>query len=469
MIAGTALFLVPCVAGLLLLAAAAHAYQPDVSGFPVDKAVFPGWLENMRAGQVRDAVAQEAVCLLPVGTLESCADQEPLGIGAAAYRSGMESLAADRKAVIAPPIWYAPTGYVLGGPSDGTFHMAVAAFWRYLAEVLFTLGEVGFSRIEVVLVHNPQGKAGPLHAACKLAEADIFNNLWKDPRFGRNWWIRPDRDRLEWARYSLRELPDPKAAKHKIKASRKATSVRMELPLRLEHMRPSQLRQAVAKGLCCLVPVGVIENHGNQNPVGCDAIEAQDPVVLAASEAPAVVAPTIWYGPTGFGVTGPDLATTDISAPAFAGYMAGVVGGLAAMGFKNIIFVQVHQGSAGPEWTSIELAIAEFRCRLHQDGDYGFGWGLKEPCRRNAPNMEVIAPPHGQYDHAGKNETSWMLHLRGQYTDLGMLRPGDYPFCWHADGEADKATAEWGRQMTEKAVDGLVQLIRARTAPPTEE
>jgi len=457
------------VVGACALAGAAYAYEPNTSKFPPDKAALPSWLENMRPGQIRDAVAQGAPCLLPVGTLESEGDDSPLGIDAVRYKRGLEQLAKQRKAVIAPPIWYAPTGYILGGASEGTFHMDCDAFARYLEEVLITLGELGFRRVEIVPMHDPQGESGPLRTACMFAKANRFNDLWKDPQFGPNWWIRPDLDKLNWARYAIRELPKSEGGTKKEPVPRKGERPEMVLPLRLEHMRPSELKQAVERGLPLLVPVGVVENHGNHNPVGCDAIEAQDPVLLAAGKAPAVVAPTVWYGPTGYAVTGPKLGTTDIGGPAFQDYMEGVVSGLAAMGFRNLIFVQVHQGSAGPQHTAIKMAIAEYRAHLHKDPRYGPGWGQDERLKRQVPSMEVIHPPHGQYDHAGKNETSWMLHLRGPCTDLGLLREGDYPFCWGKGGESNKATAEWGRQMTEKAVEALVRMIQDKTTPPSKE
>jgi creatinine amidohydrolase/Fe(II)-dependent formamide hydrolase-like protein len=231
-------------------------------------------------------------------------------------------------------------------------------------------------------------------------------------------------------------------------------------------MFPSELKEALRRGLPCFVPCGCLENHGNQNPIGCDAFEAQDPLLLAAGKVPAVVAPTVWYGPTGYAVTGPELATTDINVQVFRNYMVGVVKGLAAVGFTNIVFVQVHQGSDGPEWTAMEMAIQSYRSSLYKQPGYGPGWAarMKQSEYRHA-DIEVIAPPHGQYDHAGKNETSWMLHLRGKHTDLKLVRPGDYRFCWQEGDEAVKASADWGRQMTERTVEALVELIRQKTLP----
>ena len=437
----------------LMVVTPVAAWEPDTSKFPEDKAALPAHLENMRPGQIRDAVAQGAVCLLPVGTLEAVADDVPLGADAAATEDALLALAKKRNAVIAPPIWYTPTGYVLGAPADGTFDTPTEAFAGYLREVLTTLTALGFKRIEIVLVNNPQGKDGALYTTCRFVLGDLFNDFWKDPQVGENWWIRPDFEKLNWARYDIVELQ----VKRPEKRAPAAAPV-----VQLEHMTPAELRDALRRGLPCFVPCGVLENHGNQNPVACDAFEAREPVLLAAAKAPAVVAPTIWYGPTGYAVTGPKLGTTNIDSRPYQPYVRGIVEGLAAMGFRNILLVQVHQGGEGAQGSSAGLAAAQYRSRLHEQ--YGPGWGkrLKAEEQKHA-RVEVIAVPHGQYDHAGKNETSWMLHLKPEFTDLKLLREGDYPYCWEKNGPAKDATAEWGRQMTEKAVEALVKLMRERT------
>ena len=268
------------------------AYEPDISRFPPDPATLPARLENMRPGQIRDAAAKGAPCLLPVGVIEADGSGRPLGIAAAEYDRAIEAMAAARKAVIAPPIWYGPTGYILSGPAQGTVTMPVRAFSQYIQATLITLGELGFEKIQIVVVHDPQGENSPLRSAVRFAMGDLFNDLWKDPKFGENWWCRPDLDQLNWQRYSLVELPRPAPA-----PALPADSAELKLPLHLENMTSAQLSEALRRGLPCYLPVGVLENHGNHNPIGCDAIEATDPVVLAAAQTPCVVAPTIWYGP----------------------------------------------------------------------------------------------------------------------------------------------------------------------------
>ncbi|MBI2297691.1 MAG: creatininase family protein [Armatimonadetes bacterium] len=419
------------LAPALLTGCLAVAWEPDVSRFPPDPARLPARLELMRPGQVRDAVARQAACLLPVGVLEARGDA-PLGGRVDAQEAALWSLAGELGAVLAPPILYGPTGCLRSDAGAGTFDAPVEGFAGYLEAVLKTLHAVGFRRVQVV----PLSAAEPLRDAISFVLANLFNDFWKDPQFGLNWWVRPDRETLPADAFSLRELP----------ALPDLPEERSPVP-RLERLWPAELHEAMATRLSCFVPVGVIENHGNQCPLACDTFEALDPLLLAAAEAPCVVAPPVWYGPTGYAVTGPALATTDIDGFVYFRYFRGLVAGLAAMGFRDIVFLSVHQGAGGAQQSAERLAIQEYRA-THPAG----------------PKLEVLSPPAGQYDHAGRNETSWMLHLHGEHTDLSLVREGDYRFCWEPGNEAKLATADRGRELCGLVTDGLKRLIRDRAA-----
>ena len=436
------------------------AYEPDLGKFPADEAEIPARLENMRPGQIRDAAARGAACLLPIGVIEAEAPDLPLGIAAAWYDQAIEAMAGEKKAVIAPPIWFGPTGYILSGPDQGTLHVPADACSRYFEETLITLGELGFQKIQVVILHDPQGADSALRKAVDFATGDLFNNFWKQPDVGANWWIRPDRDTINWARYSVVDLPKPP----KDAAPAAEAGGKIKLPLRLENMTPSQLALALKRGLPCYLPVGVLENHGNQNPVGCDAIEATEPVLQAAGKVPCVVAPTIWYGPTANAVSGPRLGSTDINGQVWHDYIRGVVAGLAAIGFRNVVIVQNHQGG-GAQRTGIELAVAEYRNELWKRPDYGAGWGKKDASTLKAPKVHFIPPPDMPLDHAGRNETSWMLLYRPKHTRLDLIRPGDYPFCWEKNGESDKASLEWGREMSGALVERWIKIMKSHVQP----
>ena len=129
--------------------------------------------------------------------------------------------------------------------------------------------------------------------------------------------------------------------------------------MRLENARPDQIDAAIAAGWPVLLPAGCIECHGRHLPVGCDAIIAEELCLAAARALPAMVAPALMYGVTGFAVSGPDLGTMDMSVSVFGDHAREVLQGLCRLGFQRIVAVIHHQGTDGPEGLALRRAAAE--------------------------------------------------------------------------------------------------------------
>ena len=438
----------------LLLFDQATDYELDIKNFPEDKVELPAQLENMRPGQVRYAIKQSAPCLIPVGNIQSGSDNESVGWNEAIMDS-LNSLHQSKSAVIAPVIWYTPTGYILNSAENGTFDMSMDAFTLYLEEVMINMVNLGFKDIHIVVLNNPQGKNSPLFACARFVVANMYNNLWKRSAYGKCWYINPKFDGItnEHGIIDRREVFNiysvinierlPKVTKNKGLPGSK--------PMRLENMTPTQIKDAVKRNLICFVPSGVIETHGNHNPLGVDGIESEGPLLLACAKADAVIAPTIWYGPTGITCGDETVGNTNIDGNIYRNYISGVLNGLTAIGFKTIVVIQVHQGKDGPQWVSTEYAIQDYHINFYKNDSKG-KFGLPA-------DIKIMTPPFAQYDHAGKIETSWMMYYRPKNTDLSLIRPNDYSCCWRVNGESIKATYEYGKIMSDKAVDGLVEMI----------
>jgi len=314
-------------------------------------------------------------------------------------------------------------------------------------DVFNDLRAMGFKRVEIVVLDKGAAEQSLAYAACAYILGDYMNKYWDRPDTGKGWWANPETKVMSWETSGIRLArlrAEPPAVK----------TADLALPLRLERMRPSELREAVRRGIPCFVPAGVIENHGSHNPVGVDAIEVQDPLVDAAKLWPVVVAPTIWYGGTSYAVTGPELGTMNISGDAYLSYTLGITEGLVAMGFRHLTYVHVHQ-AGGAQDTSIALSIQEFRRHLG---------GQKSP--RNIAIVDHMGNPGGNCDHAGKHETSWMMYYRKPYVDLSLIRPNDYMFRWYKCGESNTATYEWGKQMAGESIRNYEKVIKERTIPP---
>jgi creatinine amidohydrolase/Fe(II)-dependent formamide hydrolase-like protein len=433
----------------------AGKYRVAINTFPADSVELPAKLENMRPGQVRLAAEHDAPCIIPVGYMQGSA-----GNGTKfSYEAAMDSLnalAVSQKAVIAPPIWYTPGGYLLNDAENGTFDICMDAFTVYLEEVMTNIVNLGFKHIHIVVLNNPQGKNSPLNACARFVVANQYNNLWKRPEFGKGWYINPkfddqtgehgntDKRGEVFAMYSVLNI-------YGYSSGEKKESTSTSKPMRLENMSPVQVKDAVKRNLICFVPSGVTETHGNQNPLGCDAIEAEGPLLLACANADAVLAPTIWYGPTGVTCGDETVGNINIDGNIYRNYISGVINGLAAIGFKKIVVIQVHQGPNGPQWVATDYAVQDYHVRCNIEKSKGK--------KKESADVTVMGPPFGQYDHAGKNETSWMMYLRPDKTNLSMITPGDYFYCWQKDDESNKASFEWGKAMCDKTVTGLIDII----------
>ena len=324
----------PLIAALSLLSIVPHTAFAQEGGKaipPPDPVVMPAHLENMRPGQIRDAVAKGYTCLLPVGTIEYATADVPLGIRADLYREELHNLAKDRKAVIAPPLWYAPTGYAGSIAKEGTVDISTNAFEAYLEDVVSELMRVGFGQVEIVLVNNPQGRESLLHTSCRFVMGNLFNKTWQGSDLGVGWVNKVEQKKAGavHGRQRLTELRVPAER-------RKVSGEPAKLPMLLENMTSAELTAAIRAGVPCYLPVGVLEGHGNQNPVAVDAINAQGPIRLAARKVPVVVAPTIWYGGTGHWAGGPRDGDLSIGGPEFKNYLETTVTGLLALGLSLI-------------------------------------------------------------------------------------------------------------------------------------
>jgi len=69
--------------------------------------------------------------------------------------------------------------------------------------------------------------------------------------------------------------------------------------VRAEFMRPSQIRQALAKRSVAFLPIGATEFHQEHLPIGLDGLNAQGVACEAASERGGIVLPTLFVGTGG--------------------------------------------------------------------------------------------------------------------------------------------------------------------------
>jgi len=109
----------------------------------------------------------------------------------------------------------------------------------------------------------------------------------------------------------------------------------------MERMTVSEVRQALAESQAVIVPIGCVEQHGYHLPLNTDVLTAQAAAREAAGRTGACLAPPVYYSFSGGSLPG----TVNVSPEVTGLYLREIGLGLAAMGFRQIVFLTGHCGS----------------------------------------------------------------------------------------------------------------------------
>ena len=235
----------------------------------------------------------------------------------------------------------------------------------------------------------------------------------------------------------------------------------------LREMLPHQLRQAIKEEWLLLLPAGCVELHGPQLPFGTDTIFAEAVCHGIAERLPAVVAPTIDYGPTGYALSGPDRGTLHVGGDQFSPYVKEVLRNFWRMGWRKVVVIVHHQGPDGPEALSFRKAAAEVTFEeLHRERGDGW-WGDVDPSQHGdvwdrlsfGPTVLPSVADIVAGDHAGIWETSLMLHLRPELVRLDRVDEEPFWYVHNPESRAADATAARGAQMLEAMVSAWIDRL----------
>jgi creatinine amidohydrolase len=221
-------------------------------------------------------------------------------------------------------------------------------------------------------------------------------------------------------------------------------------------------------GRVCLVPLGVIEKHGDHLPLGQDTIYIHDVCSLAAEREAAMVFPPYYFGQIHEARHVP--GTIAVDGALLLSLLRNVCDEIARNGLDRIILVNGHGGNRDLIGYFLQLTLQE---RLPYTV---YASRIPESMRR-ASGLLTAAND----GHAGEIETSAMLHLHPELVKLDAFR--DYGqtlgrirhlrdvgittgIWWYADhpghlqAEAVPFTREKGEAIVADHVDLLARQIR---------
>lgn len=241
----------------------------------------------------------------------------------------------------------------------------------------------------------------------------------------------------------------------------------------LKEIRPYQLRAAVEEGYPLLVPAGCVETHGPHMALGHDTIIVEEICARIAQRTGVVIAPAFDYGPTGYALGAPADGTIDPDYDAFGGYVKSILRNFCDMGFRKIYVIIMHQGMDGPLALSFRKAAAELAFQGVLEQGFPRGWWadakLKDQVAAHAlgrihvqPMILPAASPPAGGDHAGYNETSFLLATRPELVEQERL---DDTAPWYCRQNEERnswtANAEHGQAMVDAVVNAWVERINS--------
>lgn len=211
--------------------------------------------------------------------------------------------------------------------------------------------------------------------------------------------------------------------------------------MRYELMLPHQIRKAIAENWPVILPLGVLEYHGEHMAVGMDTLAVTGVVAILEQEMDLVVLPPFYYGAASHAVEPPEgTGTLHVGSEALTPFARELFTGLLRIGFRNIhafIHHQTENFAAGmPTDLAFRLAarqaifafiekergegwwgnkkMADYYAR-QAAGDDPFNWIKVHPLM--TPEITAEYP----FDHAGEGETSLMLSLYPDAVDMKRL------------------------------------------------
>ncbi len=232
----------------------------------------------------------------------------------------------------------------------------------------------------------------------------------------------------------------------------------------LKHMRPYQLTEATAANWPLLVPAGCIETHGPHMAIGHDTIIVEEICDRIAERMDVVIAPSFDYGPTGYALGSPADGTIDPDYASFHGNVKGILRNFLEMGFKRIFVPIMHQGMGGPLALSFSKAASELSFdRVLEDLPRGWWatehrhqWGDYGSIQVESMILPDASPPAGG-DHAGYNETSFLLATRPELVEQDRLDENAPWYCNLGEDESSAtANVEHGQAMVDAVVEAWV-------------
>ena len=245
-----------------------------------------------------------------------------------------------------------------------------------------------------------------------------------------------------------------------------------KLPARWDELTASDWPIALEKSSqTCILPIGILEKHGPHSPLGTDLIHVREWAARATKQEYAVVFPDYFYGQINEARQQP--GTFALPSPVIYDLLEATCDEIARNGFKKIVILNGHGGN--PEF--IRFFMQSFLNKRHNYVIYFYV--PKEDPEFEKKYLEMHRSDLKNDMHAGERETATLLYYRPDLmkmerattqsgADQKRLNLPDLytPIWWYASfpnhysGEGAKATAEFGKFITDHEIGNFIKALK---------
>ena len=216
------------------------------------------------------------------------------------------------------------------------------------------------------------------------------------------------------------------------------------MQVRWEYLTPPEFKKLVKEEQICILPLGILERHGEHLPYGTDGLSVHAIACRAAELEPCVVFPTYWFGQ---GHEASCFAGSVNFPPRLLYEMLEVLlDQIARNGFKKIVIFSGHGGNS-------HFLDYFAMTQLDREVDYTL-YILRGAGKRQLALADMWETKYG---HAGEEETSLTQQVPGVHSGLWWY--AKYPL--HVTESPSHATKEKGERMIEARVLDLADRLRA--------
>jgi creatinine amidohydrolase len=246
--------------------------------------------------------------------------------------------------------------------------------------------------------------------------------------------------------------------------------------MRFELMLPHQIRKAIEEHWPVVLPLGVLEYHGEHMGVGMDTLAVIKTLELIEPEMDIVTLPPFYYGAASYAVAPPEgTGSVQVGGNVLAPFGEALFYSLLRVGFRNIHAIIHHQTENFVAGMPTDLAFksagrqAIFR---FLEGTSGEGWWGDEKMASYYAEHEAGRNPFNwirlhslmssetmadyPFDHAGEGETSLMMALCPEAVDVERFVDNK---SWYT-ATAKDASVELGNKGVSMILDRLRTLLK---------